>query len=95
MIIYLRMPRSQTGRKERRTFSLSRESLRFLELIRKQRKGSSVSAILDDLIAQQRRSQEARRISASITSYYDSLTDKEVAEDSAWGEFAESQFSEK
>ena len=89
------MPRSQAARKEKRTFSLSRESLRFLELMRKKRKGASVSAVLDELIAQQRRAQEARRISASITGYYDSLTDKEVAEDRAWGEFAESQFPDE
>jgi len=88
------MPRSRTARKEKRTFSLSRESLHFLESMRKKRKGTSVSAMLDELIARQRRAEESRRISASITSYYDSLTDKEVAEDRAWGEFAESQFPE-
>jgi hypothetical protein len=31
-------------------------------------------------------------ISASVTRYYDSLTDEEAAEDRAWGEFASSQF---
>jgi hypothetical protein len=33
-------------------------------------------------------------ISASITRYYDLLTDEEVAEDRAWGEFAAIQFAE-
>jgi hypothetical protein len=89
------MAKNLTARKEKRTFSLSRESLHFLESMRKKRKASSVSAVLDELIAQQRRSQEARRISASITSYYDSLTDEEVAEDRAWGQFAETQFSDE
>lgn len=89
------MAKSSSPRKEKKTFSLSRESLRYLEAVRKERKGTSVSSVLDELIAQQRRSQEARRISASITSYYDSLTDKEVAEDRAWGEFAESQFPDE
>jgi hypothetical protein len=51
--------------------------------------------MLDELIARQRRAEESRRISASITSYYDSLTDKEVAEDRDWGEFAESQFPDE
>lgn len=32
-------------------------------------------------------------ISASITRYYDSLTDEEVAEDRAWGEFAAAQLA--
>lgn len=31
-------------------------------------------------------------ISTATTRYYDSLTDEEIAEDRAWGEFATSQF---
>jgi hypothetical protein len=31
-------------------------------------------------------------ISAASTRYYDSLTDEEIAEDSAWGEIAAAQF---
>jgi hypothetical protein len=31
-------------------------------------------------------------ISAALTGYYDSLTDEEIAEDRAWGEFAASRF---
>jgi hypothetical protein len=30
--------------------------------------------------------------SAAVVWYYDSLTDEEIAEDRAWGEFAASQF---
>jgi hypothetical protein len=37
-------------------------------------------------------SEEMTRIAASITRYYDSLTDEEIAEDRAWGLFAETQF---
>ena len=33
------------------------------------------------------------QISASITRYYDSLTDEEVAEDRGWGDFAAAQFA--
>lgn len=89
------MPRSSSLRKEKKTFSLSRESLRYLEAVRKERKGSSVSAVLDELIRQQQHAREKQRIAASITQYYDSLTDKEVAEDRAWGEFAESQLPDE
>jgi hypothetical protein len=32
-------------------------------------------------------------ISASVTRYYDSLTDEEAAEDRAWGEFAAAQLA--
>jgi hypothetical protein len=33
-----------------------------------------------------------KRLAASFTRYYDTLTDEEVAEDRAWGEFALTQF---
>jgi hypothetical protein len=35
---------------------------------------------------------ELERIAAAVTRYYDSLTDEEIAEDRAWGDFAASQF---
>lgn len=35
---------------------------------------------------------ELERISAAVARYYDSLTDEEIAEDRAWGEFAAFQF---
>jgi hypothetical protein len=36
---------------------------------------------------------DLEEISAAVTRYYDSLTDEEIAEDRAWGEFAASQDS--
>ena len=86
------MPKSSSVRKEKRTFSLSRESLRYLDAVRKERKSASLSAVLDELIRQQQRIKERERISTSFTRYYDSLTDEEVADDRAWGEFALKQF---
>jgi hypothetical protein len=35
---------------------------------------------------------ESKEISATVTRYYDALTDEEIAEDRAWGEFAGAQF---
>ena len=35
---------------------------------------------------------ELEEISAAVTHFYDSLTEEEIAEDRAWGEFAASQF---
>ena len=35
---------------------------------------------------------DLEELSAAATRYYDSLTDEEIAEDRAWGEFAASQF---
>jgi hypothetical protein len=39
-----------------------------------------------------RDTKKLQEISASITHYYDSITDEEVAVNLAWGEFAETQF---
>ncbi len=86
------MPQSRSLRKARKTFSLSRESVQYLESLRKARKGKSVSSVLEDLIRQRREAEEMQRISASVTRYYDSLTPEEIAEDRAWGEFAATQF---
>lgn len=85
------MPASRV-RKSRKTFSLSGDSVKYLEALRKARKGRSMSSVLDELIRQRREAEDLKRISTSVTDYYDSLTDEEVAEDRAWGEFAATQF---
>ena len=84
-------PSSGAG-KARKTFSLSRESVKYLESLRKARRSKSISSVLEDLIRQRREAEEMKRISASVTRYYDSLTAGEVAEDRAWGDFAATQF---
>ena len=86
------MSPSPSARKARETFSLSRESVRYLESLRTARKGKSISSVLEDLIRLRREAEEMQRISASVTRYYDSPTAEEVAEDRAWGEFATTQF---
>ena len=86
------MPPSRSQRKARKTFSLTRESVEYLESLRKAKRAESASAVLEDLIRQQREAQETERIAASIRGYYDALTDSQVQEERAWGEFSESQF---
>lgn len=80
------------SRKARKTFSLSRESLKYLEDLRKERKKDSMSSVLEDVIRQMQEAKELERISAAATRYYDSLTPEEIAEDRAWGDFAATQF---
>jgi hypothetical protein len=86
------MPRTVSRGKARKTFSLSRETVRYLESLRKERKKDSMSAVLEDVVRQLQQAKELERISASVSHYYDNLTDEEMAEDRAWGEFAETQF---
>jgi hypothetical protein len=86
------MPRSSLARKAKKTFSLSRQAVMYLESLRKEKRSKSVSSVLEDIIRQQQQARETERISSSVTRYYDSLTPEEIAEDRAWGEFAATQF---
>jgi hypothetical protein len=89
------MRRTAPSRKARKTFSLSREAVKYLESLRKERKQSSMSAVLEDVVRQLQQAKELERISASTTRYYDSLTPEEIAEDRAWGDFAATQFPDE
>jgi hypothetical protein len=86
------MPRSSAARKAKKTFSLSHQSVMYLESLRKQKRSKSVSSVLEDIIRREQQASDMERISASVTRYYDSLAPEEIAEDRAWGEFAATQF---
>jgi hypothetical protein len=75
--------------KRRRTFTLSPESLAYLEQQARERQLDSQSAVLDELLQEKTREQQRATLEAKITAYYDSLSDEEVEERRAWGEFAE------
>jgi hypothetical protein len=79
-------------RKAKKTFSLSRESVAFLETEKQKRGRESTSLVLEELIQECREKGNTKKPDVAITSYYDSLTDEERGENSRWGEFAESQF---
>lgn len=85
------MGRSAVVRKEKKTFSLSRDAVSYLENARKAERKSS-SEILEELIREKKLAAEQERISASIRGYYDSLSEEEREENRAWGQFSESQF---
>jgi hypothetical protein len=88
------MSPARTRRKVKRTFSLSPEALAYLEAIQMDQHLPSVSAALDQVIREKKLEAENKRISASVTNYYDSIGEEEMAEDRAWGQFAETQFPE-
>ncbi|MGA8313664.1 MAG: hypothetical protein WB755_26810 [Terriglobales bacterium] len=86
---------TKAARKEKKTYSLSPESVRFIEKVRRERRGESASSALEELIQEKKREAERLRMEASISSYYDSLSDEDREQDRAWGAFAESQFSKE
>jgi hypothetical protein len=89
--IVLTMPRSSQP-KQKRTFSLSAESLKYLEEVRKRKKAPSTSSVLDEMIREQKQMAGRRKLGDEITAYYDSLSDDDRQDNHAWGEFGESQF---
>lgn len=84
------MAHTQGTRKERITVSLSRDAVQFLRSFRAQVKSPSISALLEGILAELRGRSEMEQLNAKVSAYYDSLSDAQVREDAAWGQFGES-----
>jgi hypothetical protein len=82
------MAQRKPHRKVRCTFTLSPENVAYIEQQTRRRKLASLSAFLDELLQEKTREQKLAEIEANTIAYYDSLTDEEVEEQRAWGEFA-------
>ena len=67
------------------------ESDTFIRRSCKERRSTSESETLDALLSELMTIRKQQAIEAAYTDYYDTLRDEEVAEQSAWGSFAESQ----
>ncbi len=78
--------------KAKKSFTLSRSSVAFLERLRKKRRASSTSLILDELIRDAEARQRQKAIGEAISSYYDRLSPAELEEQESWGEFALEQW---
>ena len=83
------------GNKIKKSFSISVESDSFIRRSCKERKSNSESETLDALLSELMAVRQQKAIEAAYTDYYDSLNEDEVAEESAWGRFAESQFAKE
>jgi hypothetical protein len=83
------------GRKIKKSFSISVESDAFIRRSCKERKSNSESETLDTLLSELMAIRRQTAIEAAYANYYDSLSDDEVAEQSAWGAFAESQLAKE
>lgn len=82
--------------KQRRTFTLSPESVALLEELSRQRhtRGpESVSAVLDDLLLALRHAKTLQEIEEKIGKYYDERSDLERREETEWGKFAMAEFA--
>jgi hypothetical protein len=85
-------PTPETRRKAKKSYTLSPESVAFLENLRKKRHAASTSLVLDEILQTALREQETRDMENAVAEYYDSLSESERAEQSEWGKFALAEF---
>jgi len=86
------MLHKKTARKLRKIYTLSSDVVAILEEEMKERHAESASSALEALLKDQRNQKQMEQIAASISRYYDSLSETEMKEDRLWGIFAETQF---
>lgn len=75
-----------SSRKERVTFTLSQDSLAFIQRTKEAHNSSSLSATLDRMIEGVMRARALDALNANVAAYYDSLSPTEMQEETAWGE---------
>lgn len=68
-----RTARKRTDRKTKKSYSLSSESVEFLETLRKKRHALSVSSVLEELLEAARRAHTKTALDRSVVDYYSSL----------------------
>ena len=83
---------SKRACKAKKSYTLSPESVAFLETLRKKYRATSISAILEEILQHLRRQQERASVERAVTDYYGSLSGEEATEQAQWGEFALREF---
>jgi hypothetical protein len=83
-----------SARKSRKTFSLSRDAVTYLEAYRAKQREPSLSSVVEAIIRERKQQEESERLAAQIRAYYDSLAPAELDESEAWGRFAENEMAE-
>ena len=81
--------------KAKKSYTLSRETVAFLETVRKKRRAESVSSVLEEILQSARREFERASVERAVADYYSGLTGKEAAERAEWGEFGLAEFSKQ
>lgn len=82
----------QARRKAKKSFTLSTESVAFLETLRRKQHASSASSVLEEILQNVQRGTERRAIEKAVSDYYDSCCTEEKEEQVRWGEFALGEF---
>jgi hypothetical protein len=78
------MTMQATARKIKRSFTLAPECVAFVADTRQRRQAGSDSEALNLLLREAMLEVKRQELEASITAYYDSITDEEMAEEREW-----------
>ena len=78
----------------KKCYSISRQSERFVRQIRKARGIKSDSEALDQLLREAIAAHARGSIDAAYKAFYDAVSESELAEDTAWAAFSESELAE-
>ncbi len=78
----------------KKSYSISRQSERFVRQIRKARRIKSDSEALDQLLREAIAAHARGSIDAAYKAFYDAASESELAEDTAWAAFSESELAE-
>lgn len=92
-----RIKKNERVRKERRSFTLSPESIALLRELSAAGDGArkrSASAVLDGVLRSLNSQRRRKAVEQAIASYYSSLPERARDEGKEWGEFSLTQFSE-
>ena len=79
------MPQIKHSKKERVTFSLSRDAVRYLEARCAETQAPSMSAYLENVVRDLQANAQMALVEAKMVAYYDSLSPVEIEEQSDWG----------
>lgn len=79
---------NKPARTAKKSYTLSLDSVTFLEDLREKQHARSASSVLDDIVQAYRRSQRRKALAEHVSRHYSSLSQAEVEDDAAWGEFA-------
>jgi len=89
------MPRTIGNRrpvKAKKSYTLSAESVAYLDALRKLRSAPSTSSVLEEILQQVRRTSKRMALEQAVTDYYSSLSEKELGEQAKWADFAWAEF---
>ena len=82
----------RTSRKAKKSYTLSVESVEFLDAMRKRRRAPSVSSVLEEILQGVRRQQGLAVLDRAVADYYSALSPEDTEEQKKWGEFALREF---